>query len=110
MREFEEQTGRYLSQGPSRISPFLIPKLMPNAAPGSISIEYGLCGINTAVSTACASAGNAVSDAYHAIQWDHADVVVSGGTEGAITPMGLGGFISARSLSPRNHAPAAPTP
>jgi 3-oxoacyl-[acyl-carrier-protein] synthase II len=91
--------------GPSKISPFVIPKMIANAASGNISIHFGLCGPNTAVSTACASAANAIGDALRAIQWDYADVMITGGSEAAITNMGLGGFISARALSLRNEDP-----
>jgi 3-oxoacyl-[acyl-carrier-protein] synthase II len=105
LNEFEEQHSRYRDGGPGRISPFVIPKMIPNAAAGNVSIHFGLCGPNTAVSTACASAANAISDALHAIQGDHADVMLTGGSEAAITPMGLGGFISARALSQRNDKP-----
>src|SRR5207302_3358005 len=101
VNEFEEQHGRYLEGGPGKISPFVIPKMIVNAAPGNISIHFGLAGPNTAVATACASAANAVEDAFHAIRWGKADVMLSGGTESAITPMGMGGFISARALSLR---------
>jgi 3-oxoacyl-[acyl-carrier-protein] synthase II len=107
LNEFEEQHARYLRDGPGRISPFVIPKMIANAAAGNISIHFGLCGPNSAVATACASAANAVSDALRAIQWDSADVMVTGGSEAAMTPMGLGGFISARALSERNDNPAA---
>jgi len=103
--EFEEQHTRHLADGPGRISPFVIPKMIVNAAPGNISIEFGLCGPNTCVATACASAANAIEDACHAIQWGKAEVMITGGTEAAITPMGMGGFISARALSTRNDAP-----
>ena len=81
--------------------------MIANAAAGNISIHFGLCGPNTAVSTACASAANAIGDALRAIQWDYADVMITGGSEAAITPMGLGGFISARALSTRNDNPQA---
>ena len=81
--------------------------MIANAAAGNISIHFGLCGPNTAVSTACASAAHAIGDALRAIQYDHADVMVTGGTEAAITPMGLGGFIAARALSQRNDDPQA---
>src|SRR5262245_36880484 len=107
LNEFEEQHGRYLSAGPGKISPFVIPKMIVNAAPGNISIHFGLNGPNTAVSTACASAAHAIGDALRAIQWDYADVMITGGSEAAITPMGLGGFISARALSDRNDNPQA---
>jgi len=105
LNEFEEQHARYLSGGPGRISPFVIPKMIANAAAGNISIHFGLRGLNTAVATACASAANAIGDAFRAIQWDYADVMLTGGSEAAMTPMGLGGFISARALSDRNDKP-----
>src|SRR5262245_1780801 len=103
--EFEEQHSRYRDKGPGRISPFVIPKMIANSASGNISIEFGMCGPNTTLSTACASAAHAVGDALRAIQHDEADVMVSGGSEAGITPMGLGGFISARALSLRNDDP-----
>jgi 3-oxoacyl-[acyl-carrier-protein] synthase II len=105
LNEFEEQHGRYIASGPSRIGPFVIPKMIPNAAPANISIHFGLCGPNTAISTACASAAHAIGDALRAIQYGHADVMLTGGSEAAITPMGLGGFVSARALSERNDSP-----
>jgi len=105
LNEFEEQHTRFFQGGPGKISPFVIPKMMTNAAPANISIQLGLCGVNTAVATACASAGNAIADAFHAIQRDEADVMITGGTEAAITHMGLGGFCSARALSQRNDDP-----
>lgn len=107
LNEFEEQHAKFIHNGPSRIGPFVIPKMIANAAPGNVSIHFGLCGPNTAVSTACASAANAMCDALRAIQWDYADVMVTGGSEAAITNMGLGGFIAARALSSRNDNPAA---
>jgi 3-oxoacyl-[acyl-carrier-protein] synthase II len=106
LNEFEEQHARYLQHGPSKISPFVIPKMIANAASGNVSIHFGLKGQNTAVATACASAANAVGDALRAIQADAADVMISGGSEAAMTPMGLGGFTSARALSTRNEDPA----
>jgi 3-oxoacyl-[acyl-carrier-protein] synthase II len=105
LNEFEEQHERYIRGGPGKISPFVIPKMISNAASGHVSIHFGLQGPNTAVSTACASAGNAVGDAMRAIQLDEADVMVTGGAESTITPMGLGGFTSARALSSRNEDP-----
>jgi 3-oxoacyl-[acyl-carrier-protein] synthase II len=105
LNEWEEQHARFLEGGPGKISPFVIPKMIANAAPGNVSIHFGLCGPNTAVSTACASAANSIGDALRAIQGDYADVMISGGSEAAITFMGLGGFISARALSLRNDDP-----
>ncbi len=105
MNEFEEQHERYLKGGPGRINPFVVPKMIANSASGTISIEFGLQGPNTAVSTACATPAHAIGDAYHAIKWDLADMMVTGGAEAAITVMGLGGFCSARALSDRNDNP-----
>ncbi len=107
LAEFEEQHTRYHEGGPGKISPFVIPKMIPNAAAGNVSIRFGLCGPNTAVSTACASAAHAVGDAARSIKWDYADVMLAGGSEAAITPMGLGGFASMRALSLRNDDPPA---
>jgi 3-oxoacyl-[acyl-carrier-protein] synthase II len=107
LNEFEDQHSRYRDSGPSKISPFVIPKMIANAAAGNISIQFGLCGPNTAISTACASAAHAIGDALRAIQYGHADLMLTGGSESAITPMGLGGFISARALSSRRDNPQA---
>ncbi len=112
LNEYEDQRTKFLKVaspelGPRGISPFVIPKMMPNAAAGNISIHFGLCGPNHAVSTACASAGDAIASALRIIQRDEADVMVTGGAEAAITDMGLGGFISARALSQRNDNPQA---
>jgi 3-oxoacyl-[acyl-carrier-protein] synthase II len=108
LTEYEEQHTKFLQGGgPRGISPFVIPKMMPNAAPGNISIHFGLAGPSRAVSTACASAADAITDAMRSIQLDEADVMVTGGSEAAITYMGLGGFISARALSGRNDNPQA---
>jgi 3-oxoacyl-[acyl-carrier-protein] synthase II len=105
LNEFEEQHSRYLKGGPGKVSPFVIPKMIPNAAAGNISIHFGMQGPNTAVSTACASAAHAISDAARFIMTEEADVMLAGGSEAAITPMGLGGFISARALATRNDDP-----
>jgi 3-oxoacyl-[acyl-carrier-protein] synthase II len=102
---WEEQHSIYLSRGPGRLNPFTIPKMIANSGTGTISIEFGLMGPNTAVATACSTAAHAIGDAFHAIRWDMADVMFAGGTEAAITPMGLGGFIACRALSGRNDAP-----
>jgi 3-oxoacyl-[acyl-carrier-protein] synthase II len=105
LHEFETQHRALLEKGPSKISPFTIPKLMVNAASGQVSIRYGLKGPTSAVATACASAANAIGDAFKLIQHGGADVMVTGGSEAAITPMGLGGFASMRALSTRNDDP-----
>jgi 3-oxoacyl-[acyl-carrier-protein] synthase II len=105
LHEIEEQHSRLIQKGPDRVSAFTIPKLMVNAAAGHVSIQYGLRGPTTAVATACASAANAIGDAMKAIQYDDADVMVTGGTEAALTPMGLSGFSNMRALSTRNDSP-----
>src|SRR4029077_14303337 len=81
LNEFEEQHRRYLKDGPGKISPFVIPKMIINAAAGTISIHFGLRGPNAAVATACASAASAVSDALRAVQYGDADIMLAGGTE-----------------------------
>ncbi len=105
LKEIETQVERLLHKGPDRVSPLTIPKLMLNAAGGNISIQYGMRGPNYTVATACASATNAVGDAYKAIQHGDAEVMVTGGTEAAITPMGISGFANMRALSSRNDDP-----
>jgi 3-oxoacyl-[acyl-carrier-protein] synthase II len=105
LHEIETQVERLLHKGPDKVSAFTIPKLMLNAASGQISIEFGLRGPNYAVATACASATNAIGDAFKCIQYDEADVMVTGGSEAAITPMGISGFANMRALSERNEEP-----
>ncbi|HZZ81978.1 MAG TPA: beta-ketoacyl-ACP synthase II [Gemmataceae bacterium] len=106
LNEYEDQHTKFMQGGgPRGISPFVIPKMMSNAAAGNVSIHLGLSGPSRSVSTACASAADAIGDAFRTIQLNDADVVVAGGSEAAITDMGLGGFISARALSSRNDAP-----
>jgi 3-oxoacyl-[acyl-carrier-protein] synthase II len=103
--EFEEGYETLRTKGPSRLSPFVIPKMIANSAAGNISIRYHLQGPNTTVSTACSSAAHAIGDAMRQIAYGFADVMVTGGTEAAITPMGLSGFIGCRALSERNDDP-----
>lgn len=105
LHEIEEQHCTLFDRGPNRVSPFMIPKLMVNAASGNISVHWGLRGPNTAIATACASASNAIGDAFKLIQYDRADVIVTGGSEAAITPMGLSGFARMSALSSRNEDP-----
>jgi 3-oxoacyl-[acyl-carrier-protein] synthase II len=103
--EIETQVRRLVAKGPDRVSALTIPKLMLNAAGGSISIRYGVRGPNYTVATACASATNAIGDALKSIQYDDADVMITGGTEAAITEMGLSGFQNMKALSRRNDEP-----
>src|SRR5262245_23576656 len=105
LHEIEDGCLKLYEKGPDRVSPFVVPKMMLNAAGGNLSIRYGLKGINYSVATACASANNAIGDAMQTIQRDVADVIISGGTESAITGMGLSGFQNMKALSLRNHDP-----
>jgi 3-oxoacyl-[acyl-carrier-protein] synthase II len=103
--EFEAQEERLLHKGIDKVSPFTIPKLMVNSASGHVSSLYGIKGPNFAVATACASAANSIGTALRAIQYDDADVMVAGGSEAALTPIGLAGFQNMRALSFRTDAP-----
>ncbi|HEV8002840.1 MAG TPA: beta-ketoacyl-ACP synthase II [Planctomycetaceae bacterium] len=105
LHEIEEQHSKLYERGPSRVSPFMIPKLIVNAASGNVSIRWGLRGPNSAVATACATATNAIGDAFRLIQHDMADVMVAGGSEAAITPMCLSGFARMNALSTHNAEP-----
>jgi 3-oxoacyl-[acyl-carrier-protein] synthase II len=107
LNEIEEQHSVLFDRGPNRVSPFMIPKLIVNAASGNISVRFGLRGPNSAVATACASGSNAIGDAFKLIQNDMADVMITGGSEAAITPMGLSGFARMSALSTRNSDPQA---
>lgn len=102
---FEEECVKCHTQGPRRISPFFIPKMIGNIAAAHISIEHNFKGINFNVMSACASANHALGTAMRAIQYGDADIVVSGGMEAAVTPLAVGGFSSMRALSTRNDAP-----
>ncbi len=103
--EIENQIERMLTKGPSRVSPFTVPKMMVNAAGGNISITYGLKGPNYAVATACASATNAMGDALRSIRLNETDLVITGGSEAALTRMGLAAFQNMKALSTRNEEP-----
>jgi len=105
LEELEMQHRRMLDKGPSRVSPFTVPKLMANAAAGNISIIWGLRGPNAAIVTACASAANAIGEAMRCIQRDEADLVITGGSEAALTRLGLASFCSLKGLSTRNDDP-----
>jgi len=105
LHTIEEQVEIYLTKGPSRLSPFLIPMLIVNMASGQISIILGLKGPNSCVATACASGTHAIGDAFKIIQRGDADIMVTGGAEGCITPVGFGGFCALKALSLRNDDP-----
>ena len=105
LKEIETQHVRLLNKGPKKVSPFCVPKLMGNAASGCISIRYGLTGPNMCIVTACASAGNAIGEAYYNILAGRSDISITGGAEAALTPIGLASFCSLKSLSTRNDDP-----
>lgn len=102
---FEEECIKCHTAGPRRISPFFIPKMIGNIAAAHISIEHNFKGINFNVMSACASANHALGTAMRAIQYGDADIILSGGTEAAVTPLAVGGFSSMRALSTRNDDP-----
>lgn len=104
--EIEEQKERLMAKGPSRVSPFLVPKLMGNAAAAHISIQHKLRGPNYCIVTACAAGANSLGSALRTIQYGEADIMVSGGTEAAVTPLGMAGFANMGALSQRNDDPA----
>jgi 3-oxoacyl-[acyl-carrier-protein] synthase II len=106
LESIEVQHCRLLEKGPDKISTFTIPKLISNAASAHLAIRYRLQGPNQVVVTACASATNAMGDAYKLIRDDEADVIVSGGAEAALTHIGLSAFAAMRALSERNDDPA----
>jgi 3-oxoacyl-[acyl-carrier-protein] synthase II len=107
LSELEDQHVRLLEKGPSKVSAFTIPKLMVNAASGNLSIRYGACGPSTAVGTACASATNAMGDALNCVRRGDCDVMITGGSEAALTPLGLAAFAAMKALSTRNEDPSA---
>ncbi len=102
---WEEQHSVYLNRGPSRISPYFVPMMICNMASGQVSIALGAKGPNTTVVTACATASHAIGDAMAIIRRGDAEVMIAGGSEAAITPMGVVGFCAARALSTRNDDP-----
>ena len=101
----EREHTELMKGGPRKISPFFIPASIVNLASGFVSIRWGAKGPNSATCTACSSSAHAVGDSFKLIQRGDADVMISGGAEAAITPMGVGGFASMRALSTRNHEP-----
>ncbi|MBE7492029.1 MAG: beta-ketoacyl-ACP synthase II [Planctomycetes bacterium] len=106
LEEIQEGNRILLERGPGRINPFFIPKLMLNAAAGNVAIRFGLKGPNFATASACAAANHALGAAFRTIQYGDAEVMVCGGTEAAVTVLGMAGFCSARAMSQRNDDPA----
>ncbi|MEK7752594.1 MAG: beta-ketoacyl-ACP synthase II [Acidobacteriota bacterium] len=102
----EREHRNLLEKGPGRISPFFIPATIINLASGHVSMRTGAKGPNSATATACTTSTHAVGDSFKIIQRGDAEVMICGGAEAAITPMGIGGFAAMRALSTRNHDPA----
>jgi 3-oxoacyl-[acyl-carrier-protein] synthase II len=101
----EREHSKYLNGGPGKISPFFIPAAIVNLASGHVSIRYGAKGPNSATATACSASAHAVGDAYKIIQRGAAEIMIAGGAEASITPMGIGGFAAMRALSTHNSEP-----
>ncbi len=101
----EETQTQYLQKGPEKFTPFMIPMLITNMAAGWISILHGMRGPNFAVVTACATGTHAIGEAYRIIQHGQAKIMVAGGTESCVTPLGIGGFCALKALSCRNDDP-----
>ena len=101
----EREHSKYLQGGPGKISPFFIPASIVNLASGHVSIRYGAKGPNSATATACSASAHSIGDAYKIIQRCAGEVMIAGGSEAAITPMGVGGFAAMRALSTRNDEP-----
>lgn len=101
----EEQHCKLLEKGPSKVSPFCVPRLMSNAASGNVAIQFGLRGPNFCVSSACASGNHAIGEAYWNILSGRSDVQITGGSEAAVSHIGLASFCAARSLSKKNETP-----
>ncbi|MFM9098431.1 MAG: beta-ketoacyl-ACP synthase II [Phycisphaerales bacterium] len=101
----ETSLQKLFDRGPRSVSPFVVPKLMVNALAGNVSIRFGLKGPNIACATACATGSHAIGAAYHMIQRGDADVIVAGGSEGAVTRLCVGSFAAMKALSTRNDAP-----
>ena len=102
----EETHAEYLNRGPRRISPFFVPASIINMISGHLSIKYGLKGPNISIVTACTTGLHCIGEAGRMIEYGDADVMIAGGAESTISPLGLGGFASARALSSRNDDPA----
>ncbi len=101
----EREHTALMEGGPRKISPFFIPAAIVNLAAGHVSMRFGAKGPNEATATACTTSAHSIGDSFRIIQHGDADVMIAGGSEAAITPMGVGGFAAMRALSTRNDAP-----
>jgi 3-oxoacyl-[acyl-carrier-protein] synthase II len=105
LRTFEDQHSNLVHKGPGRLSPFTIPMLISNMAGGLISMEYGLGGPNFCIVTACATSNNSLGESWRMVKFGDGDIFLAGGSEAAITPVGIGSFASMKALSTRNDDP-----
>lgn len=105
IRTLEDQSRALFERGPSRVSPFFVPMMIPDMASGQVSILFGLKGPNSCSVTACASGTHSIGDAFRLVQRGDADVMLAGGTEASITPLATAGFCAAKALSRRNDDP-----
>lgn len=105
IQTFEAQHKNLTNGGPSRVSPFFIPMMIVDMAPGLVSMRFGFRGPNYATVSACASSAHAIADAYRSIQRDEADVIITGGSEATISPISIAGFCQAKAMSTRNDEP-----
>lgn len=103
----ERASETIMSKGPSKLSPYFMPGMLANLAPGQVSMRFGFKGPNYALTSACASGAHAIADAARLIRSGEIDAAITGGTEAAVSPLGVGGFTALRALSTRNEAPAA---
>ena len=102
----EREHGKLLNGGPNKISPFFIPSAIVNLASGQVSIRYGARGPNSATATACSASAHAIGDSFKIIERGAAEMMICGGAEATVTPMGIGGFAAMKALSTRNENPA----
>jgi len=105
LRVIEQQHRILLENGPSKVSPFLIPMLIPDMASGQVAIQFGLTGANFCTVSACASGAHALGISFYLLRSGDYDVIISGGTESCITPLGLAGFCNMKALSTKNNEP-----
>ena len=105
LKTFEEQHDQYRARGPKVISPFFIPMFIADIAAGIVSMRFNAKGPNYATVSACATSAHAIGDAFRAIQYGDADVMITGGAEATVTPMAIGGFANMKALSERNESP-----
>ncbi len=98
-RAIEREHSKLLEKGPGRVNPLFVPMMISNMAAGNVSIQFGLKGKSLNISTACASGTNAIGEAFRTIQYGDAEVMVAGGTESCITPLGIAGFTSLTALT-----------